>query len=179
MTLTDDRLPAATAGVRDRIEAMVRGGELRAIEILWPDHWGHPRGKRIPAEKFLEHADGDGFAFCDAVLSYGVTGEAQDGTLLTGWETGYPTCTRYPISKAFACCPGDLEPGWCCATSSTPRARCSDGTSNRVAPCCRAARSDWFPGTRRGRARTARTQQPGRAAHRRSAVLLAGEARRA
>lgn len=111
MTLTDDRLPPAATAVRDRIEAMVRGGELRAVEILWPDHWGHARGKRIPAEKFLEHADGDGFAFCDAVLSYGVTGEAQDGTLLTGWETGYPDLHAIPDLESFRVLPWRLGTG--------------------------------------------------------------------
>jgi len=72
---------------------------------MWPDHWGHSRGKRIPAETFLEHADGDGIAFCDAVLSYGVTGEAQDGTLLTGWETGYPDLQAIPDLQSFRMLP--------------------------------------------------------------------------
>jgi glutamine synthetase len=111
MILTDDRLPPAATGVRDRLEAMVRDGELRTVEILWPDHWGHARGKRIPAERFLEHAGGDGFAFCDAVLSYGVTGEAQDGTLLTGWETGYPDLHAIPDLESFRVLPWRVGTG--------------------------------------------------------------------
>ena len=111
MILTDDGLSPAATGVRDRIEVMVRDGGLRAVEIMWPDHWGHARGKRIPAEKFLEHADGDGFAFCDAVLSYGVTGEAQDGTVLTGWDTGYPDLHALPDLESFRVLPWRLGTG--------------------------------------------------------------------
>lgn len=111
MTLTDDRITPAATDARDRIGAMVRDGELRAVEILWPDHWGHARGKRIPAERFLAHADGDGFAFCDAVLSYGVTGEAQDGTLLTGWETGYPDLHAIPDLESFRVLPWRVGTG--------------------------------------------------------------------
>jgi glutamine synthetase len=111
MISTGDRLPTAATGVRDRVEAMVRDGELRTVEILWPDHWGHPRGKRIPAERFLQHAAGEGFAFCDAVLSYGVTGEAQDGTLLTGWETGYPDLHAIPDFESFRVLPWRVGTG--------------------------------------------------------------------
>ena len=106
----------------------MRDGGLRAVEIMWPitggtpganDRWkvlGTRRRRRV------------------CVLRRGPqlrrNGEAQDGTVLTGWETGYPDLHALPDLEAFACSPGASEPGSCYATSSTLKVRRADRASN-------------------------------------------------
>ena len=72
------------------------------IEILWPDHQGHARGKRLDAAGFLERAAGTGFAFCDAALTWDVAGDIKPGLRLSGWETGYPDLYAVPDLATFA-----------------------------------------------------------------------------
>lgn len=81
---------------RLRLEAALRSGALREIEILWPDHQGHPRGKRITPDGFLERAQTSGFAFCDAALCWDVAGDVKEGMRLSGWETGFPDLYAIP-----------------------------------------------------------------------------------
>jgi glutamine synthetase len=70
---------------RAQLERVLARRELREVEILWSDHQGHARGKRITADGFLERAEGQGFAFCDAVLCWDVAGDVKDGLRLSGW----------------------------------------------------------------------------------------------
>lgn len=77
-------------------EAALARGELREVEILWNDHQGHPRGKRISADGFLERAHAHGFAFADAVLCWDVAGDVKDGLRFSGWDTGFPDLVAIP-----------------------------------------------------------------------------------
>jgi glutamine synthetase len=81
---------------RPEIVRTIDAGEIDVVEILWPDHQGHPRGKRIEAEGFLARAAGEGFAFCDAALTWDVTGDVKDGLRLSSWDTGYPDMFAVP-----------------------------------------------------------------------------------
>jgi glutamine synthetase len=83
-------------GTRPEIARAIDEGEIDVVEILWPDHQGHPRGKRIEAEGFLARADGQGFAFCDAALTWDVAGDVKDGLRLSSWDTGYPDMFAVP-----------------------------------------------------------------------------------
>lgn len=90
----------APAG-RAALEAALARGELREIEILWNDHQGHPRGKRIAPAGFLERAQGDGFAFCDAALCWDVAGDVKDGLRWSSWETGFPDLFAIPDLETY------------------------------------------------------------------------------
>jgi glutamine synthetase len=90
--------------VADVIRAVVQNGSLREIEVAWPDHSGHVLGKRIPAAGFLERAPG-GFPFCDAALTWSITGECQEGARLTDWQTGYPDMIAVPRLSTFSWLP--------------------------------------------------------------------------
>ncbi|HEX6744910.1 MAG TPA: glutamine synthetase family protein [Solirubrobacteraceae bacterium] len=83
-------------GTRPEIARAIDAGEIDVVEILWPDHQGHPRGKRIEAEGFLARAAGQGFAFCDAALTWDVAGDVKDGLRLSSWDTGYPDMFAVP-----------------------------------------------------------------------------------
>lgn len=75
--------------------------DLEEIEILWADHQGHPRGKRIEADGFLERARGKGFAFCNASLSWDVAGDVKDGLRVGSWDTGWPDLYAIPDLDTF------------------------------------------------------------------------------
>ena len=80
--------------------AAISAGEIRDVELLWPDHTGHPRGKLIPAGRFelgsLPH-----LAFCDAALCWDFTGEIQEAVHLANWATGYPDLLADPDFTTF------------------------------------------------------------------------------
>ena len=76
-------------------EAIGRG-EIEEIEVAWPDQAGHVLGKRIPAARFLDRAQGQGFPFCGAALAWNAVGEVQDEIRLTNWATGYPDLYAVP-----------------------------------------------------------------------------------
>jgi glutamine synthetase len=109
--LTDDRAgdaePAAALEpdtlrwVADTIEAH----RLRDVEVMWLDHQGHARGKRIDAGRFLERATGEGFAFASAGLIWDITGEVQAGLRHSGWETGFPDFYAVPDLRTFRLLP--------------------------------------------------------------------------
>jgi len=90
---------------RARLTQALEAGELREVEVLWPDHQGHPRGKRITAEGFLERASGQGFAFCDAALCWDVTGDVKEGLRLSGWDTGFPDLFAVPDLDSYRAVP--------------------------------------------------------------------------
>ncbi|HEX6697871.1 MAG TPA: glutamine synthetase, partial [Solirubrobacteraceae bacterium] len=83
-------------GTRPEIARAIDAGEIDVVEILWPDHQGHPRGKRIEAEGFLARAADQGFAFCNAALTWDVAGDVKDGLRLSSWDTGYPDMFAVP-----------------------------------------------------------------------------------
>ncbi|MGO9971552.1 MAG: glutamine synthetase family protein [Solirubrobacteraceae bacterium] len=93
------------AGGRAALELALARGELREVEILWNDHQGHPRGKRITAEGFLERAHGQGFAFCDAVLCWDVAGDVKDGLRWSSWDTGFPDLFAIPDLDTYRLVP--------------------------------------------------------------------------
>jgi glutamine synthetase len=82
----------AAAGAAAAIE---REG-LRDIEVMWVDHQGHGRGKRIDADGFVRRARTTGFAFCNAALSWDITGEVKPGLRHSDWASGFPDFYAVP-----------------------------------------------------------------------------------
>ena len=69
---------------------------LRDIEVMWVDHQGHARGKRIDAADFVTRARTSGFAFCNAALSWDITGEVKPGLRHADWDSGFPDFYAVP-----------------------------------------------------------------------------------
>ena len=97
---------AATAGLDDAdavavLAAAVKRAELREVEVMWVDHQGHARGKRIGADSFLERARGAGFAFCNAALVWDVAGDVKPGLRHAGWGSGFPDMFAVPDLGSF------------------------------------------------------------------------------
>jgi glutamine synthetase len=73
---------------------------LQEIEVLWTDHQGHARGKRVEASGFLSRAEA-GFSFCNATLAWDITGDVKDGLRVGSWETGWPDMFAVPDLSTF------------------------------------------------------------------------------
>jgi glutamine synthetase len=112
MTLTDDWPGPAVAVPGDRqdeaertvAEAIARG-RVRDVEVMWLDHQGHARGKRVDAANFLDRARGEGFAFCSAALAWDITGEVKAGLRHSDWDTGFPDFYATPDLSSFRLLP--------------------------------------------------------------------------
>jgi glutamine synthetase len=107
--VSDRRLPpasAATADIDDAealadVAATLERRGLREVEVMWLDHQGHPRGKRVNAESFLDRARGAGFAFCNAALAWDVAGDVKPGLRHADWDTGFPDLFAVPDLRTF------------------------------------------------------------------------------
>jgi glutamine synthetase len=103
MAVADDRLGPAGAFAADTQDeaaaaaaAAIERGRLKDIEVMWVDHQGHARGKRIDAADFLERARTTGFAFANAALSWDITGEVKTGLRHSDWAGGFPDFYAVP-----------------------------------------------------------------------------------
>jgi glutamine synthetase len=86
-------------------------GRLQEVEILWTDHQGHPRGKRLPVHHFLEKAGGSGVAFCDVALAWDVLGDVVEGMRGSSWDTGMPDILARPDLTTFRYLPWRSDAG--------------------------------------------------------------------
>lgn len=117
MTTMDTRTTAATPDAaaqleaRNRIAADIESGRLREVEIIWPDHQGHPRGKRLPAHHFLDKYDGSGIAFCDVALIWDVKAQVVEGLRGSSWDTGMPDVLARPDLTTFKWLPWRSDTG--------------------------------------------------------------------
>ena len=166
----------------ERVAKAIQSGAVDEIEILWPDHQGHARGKRIEARGFLDRAAGSGFAFCDAALDVGRRGRHQGAAC--GCRAGARatrTSTRSPTSRRSRRCPGARAPAQvvCDLFDHHGDAR----SAPRPAPCCGASSTGSRRSATRPRSasRSSSTCSTPRAARSfdGAARLLAAEAQRA
>jgi glutamine synthetase len=105
------RGPAATLNGASADEAATAAAELidrhrlTDIEVMWVDHQGHARGKRIDAAGFVERARTAGFAFCNAALSWDITGEVKPGLRHSDWDSGFPDFYAVPALDSLRLVP--------------------------------------------------------------------------
>ena len=104
-----------------------------AVEITWPDRRGARQGQTNPRWKSWNTPTATGLRSATRSSAM-VYGEAQDGTVLTGWETGYPDLHALPDLEAFARSPGASEPGSCYRRRRRSRCARADRASNRLTP---------------------------------------------
>ena len=102
--------PQAAQGARaaqaaQAVAAAIERGLVREIEVMWVDHQGHPRGKRIDAMGFLERALGEGFRFCSAGLAWDINGDVRSGLRHSDWSTGFPDFYAVPDLGSFRLVP--------------------------------------------------------------------------
>lgn len=98
---------AALSRIIDEAES----GRLKEIEILWADHQGHPRGKRVPVKHFLDKVRGAGIAFCDVAMAWDVLGDVVEGMRGSNWDTGMPDIVARPDLSTFRYLPWRSDAG--------------------------------------------------------------------
>lgn len=105
------RVEGLAAEALKRIVADAEAGVLRAIEVMWIDHQGHPCGKRVPVNHFLDKYRGSGFAFCEVALACDVSGDVVDGMVGSNWDTGMPDLVARPDLTSFKYLPWRSDVG--------------------------------------------------------------------
>jgi glutamine synthetase len=112
MTIIEHRSTLEPAPTTDPVQdaaqavaAAIEQGLVREIEVMWVDHQGHARGKRIDAAGFLERAAGEGFGFCSAGLAWDINGEVRTGLRHADWTTGFPDFYAVPDLRSFRLLP--------------------------------------------------------------------------
>jgi glutamine synthetase len=71
------------------LRGAVQDGSVHTVRASFADRLGHWRGKRIPAEYFLTHADQE-VGFCDGMLVCDVRCDIIEETPYSNYGTGYP-----------------------------------------------------------------------------------------
>ncbi|MUL47213.1 glutamine synthetase [Mycobacterium sp. CBMA293] len=78
----------------------VTAGAIAEVEVAWSDQFGHPLGKRVPVDQFLQRAQA-GFNFCDGALAWNASARVIESLQLTNWNTGYPDVFAVPDLDTF------------------------------------------------------------------------------
>lgn len=82
---------------------------IETVRIGATDLDGLMRGKRIPAEYFVESVAHRGSNICNILFGWDVSDELLDNLTYTGWHTGYPDVTLLPDLSSMRVVP--WEPG--------------------------------------------------------------------
>ena len=94
----------------DRVRAQIVEHGIDTIKIGGPDLDGIYRGKRLPAQVFLEGLE-HGFAQCDVIFGWDIAEDLVPNLHFTGWETGYPDVIMHPDLSTFAIVPWEDRVG--------------------------------------------------------------------
>lgn len=94
---------------RAATEAFFAEHDIRTVRIGGTDIDGLLRGKRVPANYFLESVWRKGSNICDILFGWDIGDEPLDNLTYTGWHTGYPDVTLLPDLSTMRIVP--WEPG--------------------------------------------------------------------
>ena len=187
MTITEHhRLPPAAVARASsddseavaRIKATVCSGHLREVDVMWVDHQGHARGKRISATSFLDRARGPGFAFCNAALAWDVAGDVKSELRHADWDTGFPDFFAVPDLGSFRELPVRERTGDVISDLVDHHGQLVAASPRSVLPHDRAPCRAGVHGEGRRRDRVPPAVARWQAARRRSAGVLAAGAQR-
>jgi glutamine synthetase len=86
------------------VRALIAEHGIETVKIGGPDLDGVYRGKRVPAEVFLDGLQ-HGFAQCDVIFGWDIAEDLVPDLRFTGWETGYPDIFAHPDLSTFRLVP--------------------------------------------------------------------------
>lgn len=101
---------------------------IHTVKLGGSDLDGAYRGKRLPAEVFLQGAE-QGFAQCDVIFGWDIAEDLVPNLRFTGWESGYPDIIALPDLSTLALVP--WEPG---VVSVICDFRMEDGSPVTISP---------------------------------------------
>jgi glutamine synthetase len=75
----------------DDIARLVGEHGIHTVEVATPDSYGHLRGKRVPADRFLRTVAGHGVHIADAIFVFDIACDIVDSPFIN-MDTGYLDC---------------------------------------------------------------------------------------
>src|SRR5215813_11348790 len=85
---------------RARVEQIIGEHQVDTVKIGGPDFDGIYRGKRLPADVFLEGLE-HGFAQGDVLFGWDIAEELVPGLRFTSWDSGYADLRMVPDLDTF------------------------------------------------------------------------------
>ena len=73
----------------ERLEAMIAGGDVDTVLVVFPDLQGRLMGKRVTGHFFLDHVAAHGVEACTYLLAVDVDMTVLPGFRYANWDTGY------------------------------------------------------------------------------------------
>lgn len=89
---------------RARVEQVIQERDIDTVKIGGPDFDGVFRGKRLPADVFLEGLE-RGFAQGDVLFGWDIAEDLVPGLRFTNWDTGYADLRMRPDLATFRTVP--------------------------------------------------------------------------
>lgn len=89
---------------RARIEQIITEHNIDTVKIGGPDYDGIYRGKRLPADVFLEGVE-HGFSQGDVLFGWDIAEDLVPGLRFTNWDTGYADLRMVPDLNTFRVVP--------------------------------------------------------------------------
>jgi glutamine synthetase len=98
----------ATMSERARVEQLIQEREIDTVKIGGADYDGIFRGKRLPADVFLDGLE-YGFAQGDVLFGWDIGEELVPGLRYTNWDTGYADLRMLPDLATFRVVPWEAH----------------------------------------------------------------------
>lgn len=112
----------------DEIELIIRDNKIHTVEVAIVDTYGHLRGKRVPAERFLKSVATGGVNIADAIYVFDLLCEIVDAPTIN-MGTGYLDMHLTPDLSSFRLLPH--RPGYAIVFSDAAH---EDGTPHELDP---------------------------------------------
>ncbi|MGH2516524.1 MAG: glutamine synthetase family protein, partial [Ktedonobacterales bacterium] len=89
---------------RAHVQQLIEEREIDTVKIGGPDYDGVFRGKRLPADVFLDGIE-QGFAQGDVLFGWDIAEQLVPGLRFTNWESGYADLRMVPDLATFRLVP--------------------------------------------------------------------------
>jgi glutamine synthetase len=89
----------------DTVARLIEERRVETVKLGGADMDGVYRGKRVLADHFLRHLDGDGFPQCDVIFGWDIEEQVVGDLPFTSWHTGFPDILMRPDLSTFAVVP--------------------------------------------------------------------------
>src|SRR3972149_9732810 len=89
----------------DTIARLIEEKHVETVKLGGSDMDGVYRGKRVLADHFLRHLEGQGFPQCDVIFGWDVQEQVIGDLPFSSWQTGFADILMRPDLSTFALVP--------------------------------------------------------------------------
>ncbi|MDH5291913.1 MAG: glutamine synthetase, partial [Acidimicrobiia bacterium] len=93
-----------TAGDPDHVARLISEHTVHTVEVAVADTYGHLRGKRVPADRFLSSVAAAGLHIADAIFVFDLHCDIVDSPFIN-MGTGFLDCHLHPDLSTFRVLP--------------------------------------------------------------------------